>query len=196
MKHLKLILIAVAAFAAGAGLVILAGPGGQHHAASGSQHHAAMTGSDITGAVRTGGQAAFAEIAQITAELRADPETDWSAVNIDGLREHLADMDNVTLHSRVSARPTVGGAVFTVTADSPQVVQSIRTMTTAHGMMTDAEGLSWTTEELPDGALVTVQAADESGAAMIRGLGLFGLLTLGDHHAVHHRMMARGQAHH
>ncbi len=39
------------------------------------------------------GQGAFATIAEIVALLTSDPKTDWSKVDIAGLREHLIDMD-------------------------------------------------------------------------------------------------------
>jgi hypothetical protein len=50
-------------------------------------------------------------------------------------------------------------------------------------------------EPRPDGALVTVtgRPGDE---ARIRGLGYFGLLTLGSHHQPHHLLMAKGMAPH
>ena len=181
MKPLNLSLLAVLATAAP--LTAIAG--------SSSKHHSMMETSEVQ-AAQTGGQAAFAEIAQITAELRADPSTDWTKVDIDGLRDHLIDMNNVTLHANVSAEPTQQGAIFTVTGKTADIVQSIQNMTEAHGMMMAGEGFSWATEVQSDGTIVTVEAADENGAAMIQGLGLFGLMTLGDHHANHHRLMARG----
>jgi hypothetical protein len=45
------------------------------------------------------GQGAFAAIAEIVALLEADPNTDWSKVNIAALREHLVDMDELTLNA-------------------------------------------------------------------------------------------------
>jgi len=51
------------------------------------------------------GQAAFAAIQEIVGILEADPTTDWSKVNIEALRQHLIDMDNVTLRAEVKRRP-------------------------------------------------------------------------------------------
>jgi hypothetical protein len=47
------------------------------------------------------GQGAFAAIQEIVEILEADPETDWSKVDIGALRQHLIDMDNVALHAQV-----------------------------------------------------------------------------------------------
>ena len=49
------------------------------------------------------GQGAFAAIQEVVEILAADPKTDWSKVNIDALRQHLVDMDNVTLSANMVA---------------------------------------------------------------------------------------------
>src|SRR5271166_2493744 len=57
-----------------------------------------MNGMQPGGAVATQpGQAAFAAIQEIVQILVDDPKTDWSRVNIDALRQHLIDMNNMTL---------------------------------------------------------------------------------------------------
>ena len=50
------------------------------------------------------GQEAFGTIQEIVRILEADPATDWSKVNIAALREHLIDMDEVTMRARASER--------------------------------------------------------------------------------------------
>ena len=45
------------------------------------------------------GQDAFGAIQEVVQILDADPTTDWSKVNISALREHLIDMNEVTLHA-------------------------------------------------------------------------------------------------
>src|SRR5258708_9478923 len=58
------------------------------------------------------GQAAFAAIQEIVEILEADPATDWHKVNIDPLRQHLSDIDNVTLHAQATGEPTDGEIRF------------------------------------------------------------------------------------
>ena len=41
--------------------------------------------------------------------LEADPATDWSKVNIGALREHLIDMNEVTLHAAAHEKPLDNG---------------------------------------------------------------------------------------
>ena len=51
-------------------------------------------------------------IQEIVAMLAADPQTDWSKVNIEALREHLVDMDNVTLHAHATSEDVDNGVRF------------------------------------------------------------------------------------
>ena len=138
------------------------------------------------------GQSAFAAIQEIVILLANDPKTDWSKVNIDALREHLVDMDAVTLHSKVVAQPVEGGMSFTVTGEGP-VTDSIRRMVMAHSAtMNGANGWQYAATETPGGATMTVIVPPED-QAKLRGLGFFGVLTVGMHHQEHHLMIARGE---
>jgi hypothetical protein len=47
------------------------------------------------------GQAALGAMQEIVRMLEADPDTDWSKVTLTALREHLIDMDEVTLRAVV-----------------------------------------------------------------------------------------------
>ena len=142
--------------------------------------------------VTEGGQSAFAAIAQIVEVLNADPATDWSKANIKALRQHLIDMDNVTLRAMVAAEPTPTGANFTVTSNDPAVQASIRRTVLAHATtMNGANGWTLAARETAGGAVLDVSGA-EPDAARINGLGFIGMLTLGTHHQAHHLMIAKG----
>lgn len=47
--------------------------------------------------------------------LDAEPDTDWTKVDIEALRRHLVDMNNVTLRAEIAAEPVANGLSFTVT---------------------------------------------------------------------------------
>lgn len=146
---------------------------------------------DSAPALREGGQSAFAAIQEITAALMANPETDWSRVDIEALRRHLVDMDNVTLRAEVASEEIHGGARFTVTSSDPAVIASIRAMVVAHvATMNGVEGWTMQAEEVANGAIMTVTGGD---SARIRGLGFIGLMTVGMHHQTHHLALASGQ---
>lgn len=137
------------------------------------------------------GQAAFAAIAEITAMLMADPNTDWSKVNIEALRQHLIDMNEVTMNSVVRAEPVAGGARFIVTGQG-RTVDAIRRMATAHAQTIEAP-MGASVEERAGGVMLTVTSSEPGGEAKIRGLGFIGLLTVGAHHTTHHLAIARGE---
>ncbi len=60
------------------------------------------------------GQEAFATIGEIVRLLDADPRTDWSKVDLEALRQHLIDMDDVTIRANIQSTNVAGGARFDV----------------------------------------------------------------------------------
>ncbi len=178
-------------------LLIISGPVFAQHAADGGNHNHAGMGQHEMPTVasqpvpKEPGQAAFAAIQEIVQILEADPKTDWSKVNTEGLRQHLIDMDNVTMRAVVAAVPVESGVRFTVTGTGP-VRDSIRRMVSAHAAtMNGVDGWTFSAEEIDNGATLTaiVPAAD---VAKVRALGFIGVMTHGMHHQEHHMMLARG----
>lgn len=136
------------------------------------------------------GQAAFAAIQEIVQILEDDPATDWSQVDIESLRQHLIDMDNITLRAEVVGEPVEGGMRFVISGTGP-VKDSIQRMVTAHAATMDGEaGWKFTARATQNGAILTV--VSEKDAAKLRGLGFIGIMTRGMHHQHHHLMIARG----
>lgn len=155
-------------------------------------HHAAMM-APSSGAVPTmPGQDAFGTIQEIVRMLEADPNTDWSKVDIEVLRQHLIDMNEVTLHANAAATPVEGGARYDVTGTG-RTLEAIQRMVVAHAHEVDGVN-GWTAkaEPTPTGAVLTVTAADPQQTARIRGLGFIGIMVQGSHHQAHHLAMARG----
>jgi hypothetical protein len=141
------------------------------------------------------GQAAYAAIGEIVRMLDADSNTDWTRVNIESLRQHLIDMDEVTLRSHATQHNVPGGVAMDVTG-SVATAAAIRRMVTNHSrMMAMATSLQSSATNITGGVRWVVTAANPADAravARIRGLGFAGLLTVGEHHAAHHLAVARG----
>jgi hypothetical protein len=165
------------------------------HATMDHAAHAAML-KDCSPLPTQPGQAAFAAIGEIVRLLKADPKTDWSRVNIEALRQHLIDMDEVIMRSRAIQRSVAGGAEITVTGTG-RTATAIKRMVVSHAHALGETGdYDATATELPDGARLTVTAKDSANfhiVARIRGLGFAGLMTEGDHHMPHHIAIARGE---
>jgi hypothetical protein len=139
------------------------------------------------------GQAAFGAVQEIVLMLEADPTTDWSKVNLSALREHLVDMDEVTLHAGAAETPVDGGLAVAVTGGG-RILQAVQRMVPAHARALDGmHGWQVKAAPLPDGVLLTVTSADPKEVAHIRGLGFIGLLASGSHHQPHHLAMAKGE---
>jgi len=142
------------------------------------------------------GQAAFGAISEAVRILKADPNTDWSKVNVEALRQHLIDMDEVTMHAIAKQRNIPGGMEIDVTGTA-QTMAAIRRMTVNHAAMLDQSSeYHASTKQIPNGVRLTVTAktADDAAAvARLRGLGFAGIMTEGDHHASHHLAIARGE---
>jgi hypothetical protein len=173
---------------------------GQEHAQMhGGSHgsmdpHAAMNGHQFgaAGVPTMPGQDAFGAIQEIVRMLEADPSTDWSKVNIAALREHLIDMNEVTLHAVAHVRVIDGGIEIAVTGTG-RTLAAIKRMVPAH--VAELRKLGWNagTADRPDGVRLTVRANGAVSLARLKALGFIGIMAQGAHHQIHHLMMARGE---
>jgi hypothetical protein len=142
------------------------------------------------------GQGAFGAMAEVVRTLETDPVTDWSRVDMERLRQHLIDMDEVVLRASVKASQVPGGLSMEITGTG-RTSQSIRAMLIPQSAQLDAMS-AWSAraEPIRDGVRLIVVArdpADVKTVARIRGLGFAGLLVQGGHHGPHHLAMAKGE---
>jgi hypothetical protein len=171
-------------------------PGADKHGEHMRQHMQMMRGM-AAGGPTISGQDAFGAIAEVVKILEADPATDWSRVDIERLRQHLIDMNEVVLRAAVKQTPVPGGLAMEVTGTG-RTEQAIGAMVVPHAVELDGmPDWSARTETIPGGVRLTVVAKKPEAAAVvarIRGLGFAGLITEGAHHQAHHLAMARGEA--
>jgi hypothetical protein len=142
------------------------------------------------------GQAAFGAIQQIVGILQADPQTDWSKVDVDALREHLIDMDEVTMRAAVRKEPIENGLRIKVTGGG-RTLEAIQRMVPEHAR--DIDGMyGWTvrTTAIPDGVELTVTTGNAADVRKIRALGFMGIMVQGSHHQMHHLAVAKGEPMH
>jgi hypothetical protein len=167
----------------------------QHHQQMMQQMHGQGAGQMDMAMPTMPGQDAFGAIQEIVRILEADPNTDWSKVNLEALRQHLIDMNEVTLKANAVAKPVDGGIEVTVTGTG-RTVEAIQRMIPAHAQMIEQSHLNgWSakTEPLPEGVVLTVTTSDPQQAQHIRGLGFIGVMVSGSHHQAHHLAMAKGE---
>ena len=161
------------------------------HATS-SNAHGTHSQANTSGTPSETGQSAFAALAEVVAILEADPDTDWSKVNMAGLRDHLVDMNALTLNATVAVDQRPDGAEFIVTGEDV-TLRAIQSMVPAHAnelnKMSDWQAK---TQLLANGARLTITSSHQSVVAKINALGFFGLMATGAHHQPHHLGMAKG----
>jgi hypothetical protein len=155
--------------------------GGMHGQQSGAFNVPAMPGQDAFGTIQ--------EIVQI---LQADPTTDWSKVNIGALRQHLIDMNEVTLHAAAAERVFDNGIEIAVTGEG-RTLEAIKRMVPAH--VSELREIGWNakSEDLANGVKLTVAASEAQPLAKLKALGFMGIMVQGGHHQPHHLMMAKGE---
>lgn len=142
-----------------------------------------------------GGQSAFAALAEIVALLEADPTTDWSKVNIAALRQHLVDMNELTLGAEAEQVLESDRIVFSIRGEG-KVLRAIQAMVPAHARELDKMAQwSVSAETTPDGAMLSVRPHASRDLDKVRALGFFGLMATGAHHQSHHLAMATGTLH-
>jgi len=161
-----------------------------------ADHMEMMRGMKASGPTMPG-QDAFGAIAEVVRILEADPATDWSKVDLERLRQHLIDMNEVVLRAAVKQAPVPGGLAMEITGTG-RTEQAIEAMVVPHAAELDRmPSFAARTETIPGGVRLTVVAKKPEAAAVvarIRGLGFAGLITEGAHHQPHHLAMARGEA--
>jgi hypothetical protein len=167
---------------------------GQHHMSGGVTPDMTMIDrSQPSGLPILPGQDAFGAIQEIVTILDADPSTDWSKVSIAVLREHLIDMNEVTLHAAAAETKLPDGVDIIVTGEG-RTLEAIKRMVTAQGrQLNGMNGWSANTEELQSGVRLTVTASDSHQVVKLQALGFMGLMAQGSHHQLHHLMMAKGE---
>jgi hypothetical protein len=165
--------------------------GGQQGMHGGMRHGMMGQQSGMTGQPTMPGQDAFGTIQEVVQILEADPTTDWSKVNIGALRQHLIDMDEVTLRATASERALDNGIEIAVTGEG-RTLEAIKRMVPAHVGELAKIGWNAKTEDLPNGVKLSVTTTDPKQVTKLKALGLLGIMVQGGHHQPHHLMMAKG----
>jgi hypothetical protein len=156
--------------------------------------HAMMMGQQgaMTGQPTMPGQDAFGTIQEVVQMLEADPATDWSKVNLGALREHLIDMNEVTLRAVASERALEDGIEITVTGEG-RTLEAIKRMVPAHARELGRIGWNAKADDLPNGVKLTVRSTDPKQVTKLKALGFMGIMVQGAHHRLHHLAMAKGE---
>lgn len=137
----------------------------------------------------------FGTIQEVVNELESNPNTDWSQVNLEGLRQHLLDMKAFTEEVSVtSEEPVAHGTKIKVRPNTDRAEGALKRLFAMHPAMIKKEkGWDMDAEQHDSSWIITCTTEDKSEVKKIRALGYIGLLAEGAHHQLHHWMIATGQ---
>lgn len=138
------------------------------------------------------GNDVFGAIQQVIKQLEQNPNTDWSQVDLEALRQHLLDMKAFTEEVEVlSQTPIDQGIEIHVKPQSEQAVKALTNVLSKHPSMLKSEmGWNMSAIQKDDQWVITCTTEKASEVDKIRGLGYIGLLAAGAHHQLHHWMIA------
>jgi len=167
-----------------------------NHAAMGMDHSAMMKSpAPAPSALPTeAGNDAFGTIQEVIALLNNDPTTDWSKVNLEALRLHLLDMEDMTSNIEVLSQTAINnGMVAVIKTTTERSAKALKRIFMAHPKVLKSESGYDMQVAFNDGQYTLTTTTDNpADVDKIRGLGYIGLMAYGNHHQPHHYSMAKG----
>lgn len=179
-------------------LALLINSAGLIQAAEMNADHANMHGGHnmqgIESRLTEAGNDAFGTLQEALQQLLSDPQTDWSKVNMEALRQHLADMRNLTLGIEIVRQtPLKNGLEIILKPHNPRVSESLDRVFAAHPAQLRKEtGWEMKTRKQNGEYQITITTRNQTENAKIQGLGYIGIMAWGNHHQSHHWMMVKG----
>jgi len=151
-----------------------------HDMAQHSQHQSRIVSSVLT----ESGTDIFATIQEVIHKLSTDPDTDWSKVNLEALRQHLRDMFEFSYNVDVLSQQAIEhGVKIKVKPVTVRAEKALDKVLNAHPMMLKMEtGWDMQSTKTDREYQIIVTTTNPSEIDKIRGLGYIGLLAIGNHH--------------
>lgn len=144
--------------------------------------------------LREPGQGGYAALSEIVSHLMERSETKWDTVDIEGLRLHLLDMDNLFTHANVTIEELPNGLRIHASKNGLGG-DAVTRMVPAHAPVLASE-TGWVSEAKTFSGEIIWTVSSPTDAQIIKALGFFGLMAIGDHHRSHHLNLAIGQTSH
>lgn len=163
---------------------------GVHHA---GMNHAAMQPSNSKVVLTEAGMDAFATLQEVIVALEVNPNTHWEKVNMEALRLHLIQMQDMTLNVDVVQSNIEKGFQAVVTPTTARASQSLAQVLSAHpAQMKKETGWDMQVRNNKGVFTLTIITDKPQEVAKIRGLGYIGIMAHGKHHQPHHWAIASG----
>ena len=168
---------------------------GNKHNPDAINHAMAGHGASV---LKEGGQSTFAAIIEVISVFEADDKTDWDAVDIDGLRSHLLDMNDLVINTNAVTQVLNDKQIrYEITANGGNdSLGAIHRMVQAHSRFIE-QSRGWDIEASThdSGATVTITSDNDTDLVRLKALGFYGFMSLDSHHQAHHYQIAMGVGH-
>lgn len=141
------------------------------------------------------GNAIFAAVQEVIHKVETDTTVDWSAVNLERLRQHLVDMHRVATEVEIVYQHAIeNGVRIRVEPANGAAYSALARVLRRHPAQLEQEtGWAADVEAVEGGYELQVTTTNSADVAKIRALGYIGLLTHGAHHQRHHWAIVTGQ---
>jgi len=130
----------------------------------------------------------FATIQEVIVKLDNNPDTDWHKVNIEALRQHLLDMNDMAIHVEVINQKVLkNGLEVVVRPLTIRAETTLERVFKAHPYHL-GRGTGWDMQVVRKGKqfIVTTITEKTEDVAKIVALSYIGLMAYGNHHQPHH----------
>ncbi len=164
------------------------------HSAMHHQQMMKVTESNLTQA----GNDIFATIQEVIVKLNSNPDTDWSKVDIEALRQHLLDMNDMAVNVEIlNRKPIKNGLQLTIQGTTARAEKTLVHVFKVHPMFLKREtGWDMQTQRYGKQFIVTTTTEKPEEVQKIIALSYIGLMAYGRHHQIHHWGMSTGQSPH
>ncbi|HEX3034586.1 MAG TPA: hypothetical protein VHT73_05545 [Thermodesulfobacteriota bacterium] len=136
------------------------------------------------------GNAVFAAIQEAIGQLEADPNTDWSKIDLEALRRHLVDMHNFMVNVEVlEQKPVEKGIhieVRPVSALAGATLDRVLSSSAHPAVLKHEAGWDMRVSKQGNIYIIVVTTDNSQEVDKIRGLGYGGIMAYGKHHLSHH----------
>lgn len=141
------------------------------------------------------GHDAFGTIQEIIRKLNHDPKVDWSKVDLEAVRRHLVDMNDMTINIEVLSQRVIDkGVQILVRPTTLRSESALDRVFSAHpGQLKDETGWNMRVQKKGTTYTLTITTKNPDEVKQINGLGYIGIMASGSHHQAHHLMMAMGE---
>jgi len=148
----------------------------------------------VKGSLSEAGNDAFGTVQEVIVQLNNNPNTDWKKVNIEALRRHLLDMNDMTVNVEVISQENIpNGLKAIIKATTKRAALALERVFKAHPAQLQREtGWKMTVQKQGNQYVLTIVSENSQDIDKIRGLGYIGLMAYGNHHQPHHWGIATG----